>query len=72
MSELSIESKRKMISDQYDGLKWKERCRRMPDNQVYAVYASFLRQGKFDPARKQNVKNAEYQQMTIFDYDYDI
>lgn len=69
MSELSIESKRQLISQVYDGMKWKQRCAKMPPNQVYAVYASFVRQGKFD-TKKPSKSNDIYQQMTMFDYGY--
>lgn len=67
----TIEYMRAKIAQCYDGIAWKDKCRRMRDNQVYAVYMNFQRTGKFDKRRnevKQRIKkDAEYHQVTLFE-----
>ncbi len=48
MATPSVNRMRHIISEVYDNPTWKERVRLMADNQVIAVYYSFLEKGKFD------------------------
>lgn len=44
---MSIQQMRAAIYDVYPGRKWKIKVQNMPDDQVIAVYYSFLAKGKF-------------------------
>lgn len=74
MAGNDIEVMRDQISQVYgpDALKWKLRCRNMPNRQVVAVYLRMKEKGYFDRRRKrarQIQKKAEgYHQMTLWDY----
>jgi hypothetical protein len=54
MAYASVDDMRYIISRVYPSDKWRSRVRRMSDNQVCAIYFSFLEQGKFDkkPVKK--------------------
>lgn len=45
---MSVQQMRAAIYDVYPGRKWKIKVQNMPDDQVIAVYYSFLAKGKFD------------------------
>lgn len=66
MDILSMRNKL-MHAPKYDNVGWHYKVDRMSDNQVYAVYMTFLRRGLLDkPKKKPPVE--EFRQMTIFDY----
>lgn len=44
---MSVQQMRAAIYDVYPGRKWKIKVQNMPDDQVVAVYYSFLEKGKF-------------------------
>ena len=54
MASVSVDDMRYLIARVYPSDNWKKRVRRMSDNQVCAIYFSFLEQGKFDkkPVKK--------------------
>lgn len=66
---LSLQQMRFKIGEAYDSVHWKDRVRRMPANQVAAIYKTMLNRGQFDKKKqpKNHVKEV-YRQMTIFDY----
>ena len=45
---MTVEYMRDAIAGVYSGNKWKKKVAKMDDNQVIAVYHSFLNSGKFD------------------------
>lgn len=51
---------REAISRCYDSVSWKERCKKMPAKQVWAIYQRFIKEGKLDkfgrPTRFQKIK----------------
>ena len=51
----SIDYMRKKIREVYNSVKWNCRVDHMPDNQVYAIYHSFLEKGRFDRPKKNGV-----------------
>ena len=69
---------RSRISEVYPGMNWRHKVHYMSDNQVTAVYLSFLKEGKldpsFDPSKKKQAKEKDipkeekHQQLTIFDF----
>lgn len=61
---MSIDQMRAKVKAVYDNDNWKNKVNAMGENQVVAIYYSFLRKGKFDP--KPTVERDG--QMTIFDY----
>ena len=48
---MSPENMRSAISNVYTGKKWKEKVRNMSDNQVMAVYFSFMEKSKLNPKK---------------------
>lgn len=52
---MSVQQMRAAIYEVYPGRRWKIKVQNMPDDQVIAVYYSFLAKGKFDqkPAAKE-------------------
>ena len=49
-----VEEMRSDISKVYLNSSWKKKVARMPDNQVMAIYYSFLEKGKFGHVPKPN------------------
>ena len=74
MTGNDVEVMRDQISQVYgpDALRWKLRCKNMPNRQVVAIYLHMKEKGKFDKRRKgvkQMQKKAEgYHQMTLWDF----
>lgn len=65
---MNVEYMRSQISKVYDGPRWKARVNLMPDNQVIAIYYSFLRTGKFDKKEvKKLMSKPEEIQISIWD-----
>ena len=52
MASVSVDDMRYLIARVYPSDNWKKRVRRMSDNQVCAIYFSFLKQGKFEKKKK--------------------
>ena len=48
MASVSVDDMRYLIARVYPSDNWKKRVRRMSDNQVCAIYFSFLEKGKFE------------------------
>lgn len=44
---MTVEQMRAAIAGCYKGASWKNRCRKMSDGQVVAIYYNFLETGKF-------------------------
>lgn len=61
---MSIEQMRTSISNVYDSLRWKNRVKRMADNQVVAIYHSFERGGKFN---QKSLSRESFHQMNLFE-----
>lgn len=61
---MTIDFMRKMISDKYPFPKWQQRVATMRDNEVLAVYHSFLHRGLFNEPEERIPK-----ELDIFDYD---
>ena len=53
---MTVEYMRDAIAAVYGGKKWLKKVNKMDDNQVIAVYYSFLNSGKFDekPSKKKS------------------
>ena len=51
---LSVEDMRAAIAEVYKGGRWLYKVENMPDNQVIAVYYSFLEKGMFDKPKRQS------------------
>ena len=49
---MTIYQMRAAIASVYSGEKWKQKVRDMPEDQVIAVYYSFLENGRFDSKPK--------------------
>ena len=49
---MTTEEMRRRISAVYNGLSWKKKVANMPERQVYAIYMSFKKNGKFDLDKK--------------------
>lgn len=66
---MTIDEMRCKIIDAYPGLKWRDKCLRMPTNQVYAVYKS-LEARNFDTTKKaENVEPEEsIHQIDMFEF----
>lgn len=60
---MTTEEMRRRISAVYNGLSWKKKVANMPERQVYAIYMSFKKSGKFKIERElsalKNTKNVE-------------
>lgn len=52
MSYMDVDNMRSMIANVYDSSSWRCKVAAMGDNQVIAVYYSFLEKGKFDRGRR--------------------
>jgi hypothetical protein len=68
---MTTQEMRNAISDAYDGKRWKAKVACMYDDQVIAVYHSFLERGVFDKPKNQPVdKKAPdiVRQLSIFDF----
>lgn len=67
---MSAEEMRIAIAKVYSGRRWKEKVHNMSDEQVMAIYFSFLESGKFDkkkkPAEKPNQPQEEVRQFKPF------
>ncbi len=67
---MKIEVMRREISNVYSGEKWKKRVKNMPENQVLAVYNSFVKTDRFEKQKekeKEQKKEPEYKQLTFED-----
>ena len=65
---MKIEVMRREISNVYSGEKWKKRVKNMPENQVLAVYNSFVRTNRFEKQKEiEKKKEPEYKQLTFED-----
>ena len=67
---MQIETMRREISNVYSGKKWKKRVKQMPENQVLAVYNTFVRTDRFKKQKekeKEKKKEPEYKQLTFED-----
>ena len=69
---MTTEEMRRRISAVYDGLGWKKKVANMPERQVYAVFMSFEKSGKFKTqaqleALKKKKEEENGHQMSIFD-----
>ena len=62
---MTVSQMRNKLIDIYSAPKWRDRVDSMPDNQVIAVYYSFLERKKFQPKKK---KKEEYHQITLDEY----
>jgi hypothetical protein len=49
---MNIEMMKKEILKVYSGPKWVAKMKKMPDNQVIAIYYHFLKAGRFKKAEK--------------------
>lgn len=49
---MTIYQMRAAIASVYSGEKWKQKVRDMPEDQIIAVYYSFLENGRFDSKPK--------------------
>lgn len=68
---MNVETMRDFISRVYDTQTWKEKCRKMYDDQVIAIYYKFLRAGKFQkmPEKKKVQPNTnKYEQLNMFNF----
>jgi len=68
---MPIDQMRAAIAEVYSGNKWKRKVEKMYDDQVIAVYNSFLRSGKFDqkepPRKKKDNQKGTRKQGPFFD-----
>lgn len=46
VSKMTNDQMREKVEAAYDGDKWKQKVRRMPDDQIVAIYYRFLKSGK--------------------------
>lgn len=70
---MTTEEMRRHISAMYDGLGWKKKVANMPERQVYAVFMSFEKSGKFKTqaqleALKKKKEAENGHQMTLDEY----
>ena len=69
---VAVEYARYMISEKSrykDSVSWRDRCKRMPPNQVLAVYQTMLNKGEFNKkVEKQETSEEQYVQMSLFDF----
>lgn len=56
---------REEIAKVYSSQSWKQRVDRMSENQVIAVYHSFLEQGKFEKARRERTRKLNEKQNAV-------
>lgn len=64
---MNVSEMRNRIAAVYDGPSWKAKVSRMPEDQVIAIYHSFLKKGKFNAVKRPN-DGYNYHQYTIFEY----
>lgn len=74
---MTTEEMRRRISAVYNGLSWKKKVANMPERQVYAIYMSFKKSGKFmtnkilmdlktdKPEKKVKKSDEKWHQMTF-------
>lgn len=70
MATVTIDYMRSALCDVYNTRKWREAVCNMPDNQVIAIYHSFLNRGMFDkgpPKKLQPKKEPTYKQLSFDD-----
>lgn len=75
---MKVEQMRNEIAKVYEGVKWKNKVKEMPDNQVIAVYHSFLKNDVFNLSQKERTptnimimprnlgRKEAYEQMSLF------
>ena len=56
MSAYPVSTMRELIMEVYPGPAWEKRVKFMSDNQVIAVYYSFLQKGKFEEKKRDKSK----------------
>lgn len=74
---MTIQEMRKSISKLYPGQKWKDKVENMKDQQVFAIYYSYVHKGNLNPEKPKFVEPVVEEeklvskikgvQMTIFD-----
>ncbi len=71
---MDVKLMRSEISKVYLGNRWKTKVRQMPNDQVIAIYYSFLKNDRFKTQKKKENKEPEYrqqyQQLSFDDYIY--
>lgn len=65
---MTIEYMREKIAEVYPGVGWKVKCRDMPDNQVVAIYRSFIEKGLFNKKKRLKKQIKPSNQINMFDY----
>ena len=68
---MTVTEMRNAISDAYEGKGWKAKVACMHDDQVIAIYYSFLERGEFDKPKNQPVDEKApdiVKQLSIFDF----
>ena len=72
---MTVTEMRNALSDAYEGERWKAKVACMYDDQVIAVYHSFLERGVFNKPKNQPVDEKApdiVKQLSIFDFVEDI
>jgi len=65
---MNVETMRREIAGVYSGEKWKKRVKQMPENQVLAVYNTFVRTDRFKKQKeKEEQKPLNHKQLTFAD-----
>ena len=62
---MNVETMRSEIAKVYTGDGWKRKVKKMPENQVVAVYLNFKKTGMFDIQRK--LENNNFGRQLTFD-----
>ena len=65
---MRIASMRKAIAKVYNNKTWANKVAMMPDDQVIAIYFSFLEKGRFERVDHKSVSEEKNHQITIFEY----
>ena len=72
MSTPSVEQMREQIAKAYGGDIWQDKVKKMPEQQVIAIYFKMLRDNPNLLKKERSIDNQnkkeEYHQITIFDY----
>ena len=65
---MKIAQMREFIANEYPGQTWKEKVKRMPPNQVIAIYHSIQQRAAKKALQTPQVRDQEGYQFTIWDY----
>lgn len=65
---MTVRFMRREISKVYNNKTWDNKVAQMPDNQVIAIYFSFLEQGRFERVDPEPVSKQQNHQITMFEY----